>query len=256
MTVDYAALQERLCQQFCSTVFLKEKAGGALLSLPLHDRDGDAFTVFLQPIAAGWRISDNGNTMMRLSYENDLDRLLKGNRGRLLSDFLSEAGAVEEDGVICMDAPADKLTDRLFAMTQAMSRISDLSLWTQSRTASTFLDDLRSELEKTAPRDSIHEDYLIPDLPDSGNYPIDFFVEANRPLYVFGANTREKARLVTIILNHLQKNHRDYESLVVLSRVEDIPRADMARLMNVANDMISSISETEAIGRKVLHRLQ
>jgi len=255
VTPDYAALREQLCQQFCSAVFLKEREGGALLSLPVHDRDGDAFTVFIQPIAAGWRISDRGNTFMRLSYENDVERLLKGNRGRLLESFLTEAGATESDGEITVEGSADQLTGKLFVMAQVMGRISDLSLWTQSRTASTFLDDLREAIAKTVPADRIHEDYLIPGLPNADSYPVDFYIEAPRPLYVFGANNREKARLVTIILSHLQLTQHDFDSLVVLSRLEDIPKPDMVRLMNAANDMVSSVSEAQALDRKLRHRL-
>ena len=254
--VDYGALREQLCQQFCSTVFLKERTDGALLSLSLHDRDGDSFTVLIQPLAAGWRITDRGNTLMRLSYENDLDAMLRGTRGRLLESFIGEAGATEEEGVISMEAPADKLADRLFTMAQVMGRISDLSLWNRTRTASTFLDDLKSQLERNVPKERIHEDYLIPGLDDAESYPVDFYIEAKKPLYVFGANNREKARLVTLILTHLQLCQLDFESLVVLSQIEDVPRPDMKRLMNAANDLVSSVSETQALERKLKHRLQ
>jgi len=99
---------------------------------------------------------------------------------------------------------------------------------------------------------SIRENYLIPGLGNADNYPVDFFIEGfSRPLYLFGVPTREKAMLTTIILQHLNAVHLNFRSMVVFQNSADMPSKDVSRLMNAANDMISSLDADEAFERKL-----
>ena len=94
-------------------------------------------------------------------------------------------------------------------------------------------------------------------VPNAHDYPVDYFVSGGAsPLYLFGVPNRDKVRLSTIILQHLVRTGQDFNSMVVFQNAADVPRADLSRLMNSANDMIDSLDATDDFERKLLRRVK
>lgn len=233
-----------------------QRASDFAVSLPIVGRDGDHLTAYVSDQTAGWRVSDMGATLMRLSYENDLPKLLTGARKKLFLAVLQEAGLTEDDGEIFIEVPADALSKGLFALGQGATRVEDLGLWTRTRVENTFNDDLRSVLLDIVGVNGFIEGYEVPGISNSENYPVDFYVKTpGLPLYVFGVQHRDKARLTTIILQHLSAHNQKFNSMVVYSDVDDIPKIDAKRLMNAANDAVASIGDSIVIRSKIAHRL-
>jgi hypothetical protein len=256
MSIDIAALQTLLCTTFCKDVRVTLTEGKAAIALPVSGRDGDEMVAYVSPTIGGWRISDMGTCMMRLSYENDLNKLFMGARGKLLETILNECGMTEDDGELFVDVPADALSRGLFTFSQGLTRIEDIGLWTRTRIESTFYEDLRSALNNLLSNDSFDEDYVVPEIPNGDSYPVDYYIHTTgRPLYVFGVNTKEKAMLTTIILQHFQKARHNFDSMVICSNIEEIPKAHRRRLLNAANDIVATIQDTDAIRQKIEHRL-
>lgn len=257
MDIQVEAIKESLCTAFCQDVDVAIRGDNIAVALPMAARDGDVMVAYLRPIAAGFRVSDMGSTMMRLSYENDLGKLLSGARAQLYETILKESGLSENDGEIYVDVPASGLTQGLFALGQGLTRVEDVGLWTKARVESTFYEDLNDILMSFLSTDVVRKDYIAPSLPDAESYPIDYYIQTpGRPLYLFGVNSSNKARLATIILQHLQAHDANFESLVVCSSIDDLTRQDRNRLMNAANDIVPSITETAVIEKKIRHRLR
>lgn len=256
MNIDVSALQNSLCNAFCSDVRATLRGDKVVIALPLSGRDGDMMTVYASQSAGGWRLSDMGNTFMRLSYENDIGKLMTGARAKLYDGILAESGLSEDDGEIYVTAPADGLIKGLFALGQGMVRIEDIGLWTRSRIESTFYEDLSEIVTSSIEADKLHRDYVIAGLPNADSYPIDYYIEtAGRPLYLFGVNGKEKAMLTTIIIQHLLSHDRNFESMVICSNLDEIPKLDRRRLTNAANDVIANIQDVPVIQQKLRHRL-
>lgn len=256
MNITAETLRKSLCATFCRDVAVVQRADSIAVSLPIVGRDGDHLTAYVSPTTGGWRVSDKGATLMRLSYENDLTKLLAGARERLFNTVLEESGLQEDDGELFAQVPADSLAMGLFSLGQGVTRVEDLGLWTRSRVESTFNDDLRGILLDAVGADNVVEGYEVPGLPGAENYPVDFFVRTpNVPLYIFGVGNKDKARLATIILQHLAAYTQRFNSMVVYSDVDDIPKADARRLMIAANDAVPSITEREGIRAKIAHRM-
>lgn len=257
MSIDPAALQKQLCSTFCQDVKVTLGDGFARVNLPMTGRDGDGFTAYLKPIAAGWRISDMGTTMMRLSYENDLSRLFTGARGKLFETILKESGLSEDDGELYLEVPTDAIPRGLFTLGQGITRVEDIGLWTRSRIESTFYDDLASVLESFLRPDQFERGYVVPGVPNGDSYPVDYFIRTGRrPLYLFGVSNKEKAMLTTIILQHLIAARQDFDSMVICANIEDIPKLDRRRLTNAANDVVATIQDTDVIRSKIEHRIR
>lgn len=249
-------LKDLLCSSFCQSVRIKNTKAGTIISLPARDRDGDGFSIYLNSIPAGYRLSDGASTVMRLSYEHDIDTMLKGNRGRLFNLILSESGISEDDGELYKEISAGSLVHELFDFTRGLSRLSDLSLWTQHRTTSTFYEDLKAAIYSSVPKGvEISENYVVPNIPQGENYPVDFYIKAKKPFYIMGAGNPSQLKLATIVLQHLTIHADDFDSMVVLSERKSMPEKDIDRLMSAANDIVPSIEDIATIKKKILHRI-
>ena len=52
--------------------------------------DGDRYPIYLSEALGGVRLSDRGDTLMRVSYDHDIDAFLSGIRGLLVEHILAE----------------------------------------------------------------------------------------------------------------------------------------------------------------------
>ena len=256
MTLNLETLRTELCHAFCQRVEVAAHSDAeAIIHLPLVGRDGDFLSAYIQARDGGWRISDKGITLMRLSYENDLDKLLAGARERLYQTVLKEAGLQEDDGELFLTVAGNALISGLFALAQGIIRIEDMGLWTRTRVESAFYDDLRHIIESVVPRSDMTEAYAVPGVPDTANYPVDYLIKTpGKPLYLFGVLNKDKARLATIILQHLYRHAPAFDSMVVYADMDDIPKPDVRRLIAAANDIVPSIQDRDIVIQKIKHR--
>ncbi|MCU4589087.1 DUF1828 domain-containing protein [Acinetobacter ursingii] len=251
----YENLRQLLCNSFCREIGFKEYRDGAIISLPIYDRDGDAFSIYVSEITGGWRLSDGASTIMRLSYENDVDSLLKGSRLELFNAYVDEAGSEYDDGELIKNVPADQLMLGLFEFTKLLGRISDIALLKLHRTSSTFKEQVRDTLMSLLDKSIVHENYIVPNIPNAQDYTIDYKVDAETPLFIFAANNKESVRLSIITMQYLEKHNVDFNSMVILEDMAKISNQDLNRLLIAANDVIPDFHQTDVIGRKINHRI-
>ena len=101
--------------------------------------------------------------------------------------------------------------------------------------------------------EKIRPDYTLPNHADAESYPIDFRIEGRRaPLFLFGVASRDKARLVTIILEHWLRAKIEFDSLLIFQDQQIIPRLDLARLSNVGGEQVASLDASEDFQRKII----
>ncbi|PIQ14140.1 MAG: hypothetical protein CO125_12580 [Hydrogenophilales bacterium CG_4_9_14_3_um_filter_59_35] len=252
-------IRKTICSTLCADVDVVERGEGLLfVSTPFSFSDGDAYSIYLKSLpTGGFRITDMGGTLMHLSYENDTDKFREGMRGKVFNQILSEMNLGEDDGEFYIDTAADALGSGLFRFGQAITRLHDLTFLNRVRVESTFYEDLRENLRNHVDAERIHEGYIVPGVANARDYPVDYFIEGgNMPLYLFGVPNRDKARLATIILQHLIAAGRDFNSMVVFQNASDVPSRDLSRLMNAANDMIASLDASDDFERKLLRRVK
>ena len=124
MTINAEALQQILPQD----VVVDQRPDGALM-LRTHFRfpDGDGFPIHLSAAPnGGLRLSDRGHTLMRISYDHDVDAFLEGAQGALLERLVAESGLLKHQGAFCLDTTMERLPDALRRLGQAITRIYDL----------------------------------------------------------------------------------------------------------------------------------
>ena len=226
-------LKEIVCSSLCTSSSLREIDNGYIaVSSPFSFPDGDAFSIYLKPLAGGgYRITDLGHTFMHLSYEMDTSDLRKGSRKTVLDRIISESGITEEDGEIYIESMQEKLGENLFHIGQALTRIHDVSFLNRHRVESTFYDDLYSSILDAVPNARVIRPYSVPGMTNTEDYPVDFYIEGKLdPLFLFGVPNKDKVRLVTIELQHFMAEGVNFDSIIVFADQQKIPRTDLARL--------------------------
>ena len=251
--VEIQGLKELLCNTFCADVGIRAAGNLLSVSLPMTARDGDSFCVYLTRTRAGWKLSDAATTMMRLSYEGDLNALLSGARARLYTTILAESGLQEDDGEIFTEVPADQLVSGMFRLGQGLSRIEDIALWTRNRVESTFYHDLQTAVMAAVPSADVTPDF-VPDFEGGADYQVDYRIETGSwPLYLFGIGGKDKARLTTITLLKLKHAKQEFDSIVVCNDISELPKADVSRLLAAANDVVPNVASIDSMREKIEH---
>ena len=190
---------------------------------------------------------------MHLSYENELAKFREGSRGKLFEQILATSGLNDEQGKLVLNSSLDNLGTSILQFGQALTRVYDLTFLNRDRVANTFYEDLKERLYSLVAADKIQPDYAQPDVSDANDYPIDFRIEGKRaPIFLFGIATRDKAMLVTIILEHWLRARVEFDSLLIFADQQDIPRKDLARLSNVGGEMVASLDAREDFQRKFI----
>jgi hypothetical protein len=251
-------LEAELCKALCAKVTLKErKDGNVFVQTPFVFPDGDSFSIYLKRLpSGGFRLSDMGATLMHLSYEQDIDKLREGTRSKVFAQILSEMGINDDEGELYLEMPAAHIATGVFQFGQALTRVHDLTFLNRVQVESTFYDDLKARLSDIVGQDNLIADYIAPEVPKAEEYTADFCIKSQKkPLLIWGVPNQTKARLATIVMQHLQQHKFAFRSMVVYADMSSIPRADVSRLTTAANDQIPSLSEVEALKTKVLDAL-
>ena len=218
--------------------------------------DGDHYPIHISEVAGGVRLSDRGHTVMRISYDHDVDAFLQGSRGTLLERIMAETGLARAGGAFVLDTPVQELSKAVFQYGQAMTRVYDLTMLSRSRVASTFYEDLADMIDATVDESSVERDYQPLDVPNAQAYQVDYRIEGKNgvPVFLYGVPNRDKARLTTIMLYHFHRHELAFECILVFENQQNIPRWDLARLSDAGGEMVSSLQSRRDLERKLLTR--
>jgi len=105
--------------------FIPRGSGCWFVETPFAFADGDHYVILLKEQNDAWRLTDEGHTLMHLSYWIDEKTLRQGTRGRLIRDALVEHGMEEADGELFIRLETDRIADGLFNFIQTLLKITD-----------------------------------------------------------------------------------------------------------------------------------
>lgn len=254
MALDFPLLEKTLCERLCAKVTVHKRDDSTLmLDTPFTFPDGDQYPIYLTETRAGGVVlSDQGHTLMHISYEHDVDAFLEGTRAALLEQVVREAGMRERAGVFSVEVAPEQLAEAVFQFGQALTKVYDLTFLSRAHVASTFYEDLKATLFSMIDAEDIEADYAPPDT-DRNSYRVDYRLwgRRERPVFLYGVPNRDKARLTTIMLSHFLLHKLSFESVIVFEDQQEIPRFDLARLTNVADTAVASLAAQDDLQRKL-----
>lgn len=129
MPLETTRLQQLLCENLCKEVrIIRRPDGKLMLRTGFQFPDGDRFPIHVSETATnGVRLSDLGHTLMRISYDHDLDSFLRDARGRLLETIVNESDIGFDGGVLYVECSPEGLPDAVFRFGQTLTRVYELA---------------------------------------------------------------------------------------------------------------------------------
>ena len=232
MALDHVQPERLLCERLSTNVRVHRRHDGRLmLKSPFTFPDGDHHPIYLYDTPGGdVKLSDPGNTLMHVSYEDDVDFFHEGATDSLRGQIVRESGIDEDEGIFSMDAPPDFMATALFRFGLALTRIHDLTFPTGDRVSSTFDEDLTGLMFTMRDEQIVDTDYFPSHVPNGNHYPVDYqFTGSNwRPVFLYDVPGRHSPRLTTIMLSHVLQHGPKFDSRIVSSDKREIPRLEYA----------------------------
>ncbi|WII06787.1 DUF1828 domain-containing protein [Methanomassiliicoccales archaeon LGM-RCC1] len=195
--------------------------------------DGDELHILMINEDGGWMFSDEGHTMMWLSYE---DFNLTDLRKDLLERTLKTNGVSFKDGAlyIPIDTSAvDSIGLSLKSLIQAEIQVADLLYLDKETVKDTFIDDLKAAFSISSLSDRCSYDYRITGDGDT-EYYADVYVKSKIPILVFGIHTALQCSRATVAMLALDKSGSQYMFMAVFDNNTQVPARDRNTAINAA----------------------
>ncbi|MBI3682793.1 MAG: DUF1828 domain-containing protein [Acidobacteria bacterium] len=172
---------ELLRQQFNGHVAFRERRPGVVQVLaPLFHEDGDMVDIFIDEPRNGSnrvRISDHGMTLMRLTYNYDLDT---ENKLRIFNRILAENRISEQDGRLYIEAEPERLYPAILQFAQTVAKVSSMQFFKREVIQSLFYEQLAEFIEERLAEFNPRARVLP--IPDHDEYEVDYqFYAGPRP---------------------------------------------------------------------------
>jgi len=235
------------------SVMLK-RPGIMKLVAPLFHEDGDMIDIFLEDKSDGIvRISDHGLTLMRLSYNYDIDT---PNKERILNQIITENKIYNDDSSLFLDVRAEDLYPSVLHFGQVVAKISSMSLYKRAVISDLFYEMVSeyvfSSLSSYRPKEGYKP------IPEREELEVDYLFEFGRvPIYAFASKEREssKIRLIAISCLEFQRKSMPFRSVVIHQNFDSLGKKDMKIITSAADKQFISLEDFREHGTQTMERL-
>ncbi len=210
---------------------------------PFRFDDGDHLVIVLKRELGRWILSDEGHTLMHLTYDLDERELQRGTRQKVIAGALEAFSVQDRQGELVLPVPADDYGDALYSFVQALLKITDVSFLTRETVRSLFMEDFRAFMAEHVPEPRRAFDWHDPVLDPAGIYPVDCRVNGlARPLFVFALPSDDRVRDATITILQFEKWGTTFQSIGIYEDQESVNRKAVARFTDVVEKQYSSLA--------------
>ncbi len=244
---------DALKKQFNDRIrFVEKRPGIFQLLAPFYHEDGDMLEIYIERLEDNGtvRISDHGMTVMRLSYEYDIDT---PNKRRIFDKMLTENQLMEKDGRLYLETGLESLYPSVLQFAQTVAKVSNMRHFKREVIKSLFYEML----------DEFITEQLVRFRPESKVLPIEqrddleadySFKLFSRPLYLFGIKDDTKARLSAISCLEFQRAKIPFKSIAVHEDFEALSKKDRKRITSAVDKQFVDLDDFRSHGEEYLDR--
>lgn len=243
--MDVESLSADIKRKICDDIDVFEEGKGRLIvDTPFGFDDGDSFTIILKKDDNGWYLTDEGHTLMHLSYK-DLDLgLEKGNRKDLFESIVKTHYMENDDGEFKCVVEDDKIGDTLYTFIQGLIKITDISFLKKESIRSLFMEHFKTYLVETF-KDKCIFDYREQSKDPEGRYLVDCCINFDKPLFIFGLTSDSKCKDAVITCYKFKEWGVHFNSLGIFEAMGKKNPKIIAQCSDVIDKQFSSLISTQ-----------
>lgn len=236
-------------QEFKNIQFREKRSGLFKVLIPFFYEDGDMYDIFVEESPQNTsllRISDYGLTIMKLSYNFDIDTPRKR---EVLESTVMQNRCNLKEGMVFLDVLPAQFAMGIYQFAQVISKINAMDMLSYDVVQSVFYDYLDDCMINNFKEFSYKKEYLpTRDKQLIVDYQIPSKSENVKPLFIFGVNENTKASKVVISCLSFQKQRIPFRSLVIHEDFESLSSFYRNQITNTADKQFTSLDDFKAEG--------
>lgn len=226
-----------------------------IIVAPFTFDDGDHLNVVLKYNKGEWYFTDEGSTLMHLSYHNLEKSIEKGKRKDIFEKILRIHQSKSDQGEIKSIVRNEDFGRTYFIFIQGILQIINLATVTQKDyVKSMFCDDLKSFLRETFGERCVFK-YHNQKEDQNGKYIVDCAIKHDIPLFIFGISNDDKCRDATITCHMYLEWGIQYNSIAIFEDQEKINKKVLARFSDVIDKQYSTLQTARNLFPSHLEKL-
>lgn len=246
---------ESLTAEFRALQFREKRLGLFKILVPFFYEDGDMYDLFVEECPRNTdllRISDHGLSLMKLSYNFDIDTPKKK---EILESTISQNRCFYDSGMIYLDIHPQQFVTGVYQLAQVISKINAMDMLSYDIVQSLFYENLNTCMKESFERYNYTKDFR-PTKDDQlvVDYHIPMRAEGTKPLFIFGVNENTKASKVVISCLSFQKQKIPFRSLIVHEDFDGLSSFYRNQITNMADKQFTSLDNFRAEGMDYISR--
>ena len=241
--------------------------GSRYIATPFVYGDGDGPVIALKQHGAGWMLSDEGNTMMRLSWQLAEGAVETRECQEKIADALAVSQAVEKNGRIFLPLKGPNYSDAVFDFVHTLLLMDELSNFEEFSLSANaaqsqmpmkaFKSKFKDIIRASLPLDRVAFNWNDPRWDTEGIYTVDCMVNGMAsPLFLHAPGNDNQARDAAITAYRFNKMSVDGKHAAVFRDESRLNPKAVSRLQDVCETTFDNIERDEENIRKFLSALR
>ena len=209
---------------------------------PYYYSDGDMMDIFIMTDSnneQSLKVCDCGLTLMRLSYDFNID---SDKKKALLQNILNEYNVINNNENLIIETKVEYLFQAILSMTQVISKISGMSMFSRDLANSQFYEKIQSFIHTKLIKYNPIENYVP--VPDKDYLTVDYcFQSDNKPVFLFAVKTADKAKNAVIAMLTFQNEDIPFIGVVVHQNYDDLSSKEKRMVMQAADKQFYDIDD-------------
>ncbi len=207
---------------------------------PFGFEDGDSFVIILERTDDQWHLTDEGHTLMHLSYDNSDELLNSGHREEIFKSVLGKHKIKNKGGELTLKVEDHKFGDSLFTFIQALNKIITIILFKKDTVATMFKDDFKESMHSIF-HDNCQFNYHNEDHDIDEKYMVDCYVDAEKPLLIFALSGNYKCQDAMLTCMKFKEWGVKFNSIGIFEESEKIGKKIQAQSMDTFDKQFSTL---------------